>query len=154
MKQVDAKRKVSTILSLQISSLGVNDRLIWKHNPNRQFSINSGYKISREQMNREKGGEGSSTIVDDERKLWGKIWSLNIKRKAQHFLWRACNNCISVRACLKKGGIKTDGMCKQCREGLETVEHLFFYCPKTQLIWKISPVSWEGLSYATDSFKA
>lgn len=45
-----------------------------------------------------------------------------------------------------------DGMCKECGEGLETVEHVFFHCPKTQLIWKISPNNWDGLFHATDSF--
>lgn len=53
-----------------------------------------------------------------------------------------------------KRGIQTNGICKQCEEGLESVEHLFFHCPKTQLIWKLSPVSWEGLSNFIDSLKA
>lgn len=45
-----------------------------------------------------------------------------------------------------------EGRCLQCGEQLKTIEHLFFNCPKAQVIWKLAPVSWEGLSQATDSF--
>lgn len=131
----------------------MQDRLIWKHTPHGQFSVKSGYQIAKEKRLQLTGEEGSSATTENERTLWGKIWGLNIKKKVQHFLWRACNNCLPTGVSLQKRGIRTDGMCKHCGEELETIEHLFFHCPKAQLIWKIAPVSWEGMAYATDSFK-
>lgn len=64
------------------------------------------------------------------------------------------HNCIPVGDNQIRKGIRMEGMSLQCGEPIETVEHLFFHCPKTQLIWRLAPVSWEGLDHATDSFKA
>lgn len=71
--------------------------------------------------------------------MWRRIWSLNVRKKVLHFIWRACHNKISVGDNLRKRGLKVDGMCKQCGEELETVEHLFFHCQKAQNIWKLAP---------------
>lgn len=35
----------------------------------------------------------------------------------------------------------------------ETREHLFFHCPDSVLIWKLAPVSWEGIQGYTDSLE-
>lgn len=84
----------------------------------------------------------------------GEDLGLGYQKKVQHFLWRAYDNDIPVGASLIWRGIRMDGICLQCGEHMETVEHLFFHCPKSQLIWKLAPVSWEGLNHATDSFSA
>lgn len=70
-----------------------------------------------------------------------KIRSLDIKKKIQHFIWRACHNRIPVGANLMKKGVQIDGICKQCGEGMETGEHLFFQCANSRLIWRLAPVS-------------
>lgn len=44
-------------------------------------------------------------------------------------------------------------MCLQCGEHIKTVEHVFFHCPKSQLIWKLAPVTWEGFDHTTYSIK-
>lgn len=58
----------------------------------------------------------------------------------QHFLWKACHNRIPLGVNLRKKGIKVDGVCKQCGDGLETEEHLFFYCENVRLVWKLAPI--------------
>lgn len=86
VKNLFSYTKASTILSVPVSSLGMKDRLIWKHTPNGQYSIKSGYKVVKGRVKQEKRNEGSNTKVEDDKKSWGKIWGLGIKRKIQHFL--------------------------------------------------------------------
>lgn len=95
-----------------------------------------------------RGNEGSSAGRDKEEELlWKDIWNLNIKKKVQHFIWRGSHNKIPIGANLKKRGLQVDEWCKQCGEGMERVEHLFFHCPIAQVIWKLSPVQWDGGKY-------
>lgn len=47
-----------------------------------------------------------------------------------------------------------EDVCEHCGESQETVEHIFFHCPKAHLIWKLALVRWDGLSQKTDSIKA
>lgn len=81
LRNLFSEKEVAGILSLPISSLGMKDRLIWKHTPHGQFSVKSGYKITKEKRLKETREEGSSIKADDERKLWGEIWVLNVKSK-------------------------------------------------------------------------
>lgn len=93
-----------------------------------------------------KGDVGSSCRnEEEERKMWNQIWSLDIKKKIQHFIWRAFHNQLLVEVNLKKRGTQVDGVCRQCGEGMETMEHLFFHCAKAKMVWRLAPANWEGL---------
>ncbi|XP_027086499.1 uncharacterized protein [Coffea arabica] len=37
-------------------------------------------------------------------------------------------------------------MCVGCGEDIETIEHMLFYCPAAQVVWKLAPVKWEGIA--------
>lgn len=76
-----------------------------------------------------------------------------MKKKVQHLVWRVCHNKIPVEVNLKKTGIKVEGVCRQCGEEMETVEHLFFHCQRARNIWKLAPVQWDGLQQFTWSLK-
>lgn len=82
-----------------------------------------------------RGNEGLSAGRDKEEELlWKGIWNLNIEKKVQYFIWRACHNKIPVGVNLKKRSLQVDERCKQCGEGMGIVEHMFFHCPKAQVI--------------------
>lgn len=42
---------------------------------------------------------------------------------------------------------------KQCGEGPEIAEHMFFQCERAKMIWKLAHVSWDGFILQTRSFK-
>lgn len=137
-----------------ISILGIADRLVWNHSKSGQYTVNSGYKWAKALDKRLRGDEGtSSDTAERDAKLWKEIWNLNVKKKIQHFIWRACHDRIPVGTSLKKKGMMIDDVCKQCGEAKETVEHLFFFCPRARITWKLAPVHWEGLEHSTFSFK-
>lgn len=101
-----------------------------------------------------KGKEGSSTTrEEDDEKLLKKIQKLDIKKKVQHFIWKACHDRIPIGVKLKERRIITDNRCRYCGEEAETLEHLFFHCNKVKLFWKLTPVSCEVLRVHTGSFK-
>lgn len=54
---------------------------------------------------------------------------------------------------LRKRGVQVDEICRLYREDAETIEQLFFHCGRSQLIRKLSPVSWEELQNNTNSFR-
>lgn len=146
VRQVFAEDDAKVILRTPISALGVTDRLTWHFTKDGQYSVNSGYTVAKKCQKRAAGDEGTSSRVEQEDgKLWRKIWNLDIKRKIQHFIWRAVHNRLPVSANLRKRGIAIEEICKQCGEDRETVEHVFFHCAKAKLFWKLAPFSWEFL---------
>lgn len=105
-------------------------------------------------MNQAKArAETSRRNGEDERKLWRKVWSMDIKKKIHIFLWKACHDRIPVGVNLKKRGMKVDDRCRICGEEAESIEHMFFHCRKSKIIWELSPVKWDGMQAGTGSFK-
>lgn len=128
LRQLFREENVMAIQRTPISSMGISDRLVWNPSKDGQYTAKAYQK-------RAKGDEGSSSRQEEEeRKMWKKIWSLDIKKKIQHFIWRTCNTRISVGVNLKRRRVQVDDICKQCEEGLESVEHLFFKCAKSELV--------------------
>lgn len=59
------------------------------------------------------GKEGSSTTRgEDEEKLLKNVWKLDIKKKVQHFIWKACRDRIPVGVKLRERGIIADDRCR------------------------------------------
>lgn len=78
---------------------------------------------------------------------------MNIKKKVQHVIWRACHNKFPMGSSLRKKGMEVDETCKLCGEEKEIVKHLFFHCAIPKIIQKLAPVNWDGLNQQTNSFK-
>lgn len=138
MRQLFTADEIQAIRRIPVSSMGSGDRLVWCSSTVGLYNVNAGSSFR---------AEGEESL------LWKKLRSLDVKRKIQHFLWHACHNSIPVANNLQKRGMRVDGICRQCGEASETVEHLFFLCAKAQIIWKLAPVSWDGLESQTFSFK-
>lgn len=154
LRQTFSDDEVQIIQRIPTSALGVTDRMIWIATKYGQFSVTSGYELAKLGQRRAAGEEGlSSRVEQEEDGLWKKVWNMDIKKKVQHFIWRACHNKLPVGVSLQKRGIGVDGICKQCGEGMETMEHLFFHCANARLVWKLAPVTWDGLHHHTFSFK-
>lgn len=135
MRQLCTADEIQTIRRIPVSSMGSGDRLVWCSSTDGLYNVNAGYKMAKILQKRKAGDEKSSFRAEGkEILLWKKLWSLDVKRKIQHFLWRACHNSIPVANNLQKRGMRVDGICRQCGEASETVEHLFFHCAKAQII--------------------
>lgn len=133
--QMFSEEEVQAIRGIPIRRVSVQDRLVRNLAKNRQYTVNSSYKVTKLCEKKVQGEEGSSRRREDEdRNLWLGIWNMNIKKKIRHFIWRVCHDRIPVNANLRNRGIEVNETRRQCGEGRETVEHLFFHCDTAKLI--------------------
>lgn len=96
-------------------------------------------------------------------------WELDINMTKDKVWWKACNHAsthfrkdvrliwfqyriihriLATNVLLKKIGIVESDMCSFCRESIETLKHLFWYCSRVRQFW-IDFSRW--LSIATNS---
>ncbi|WP_157056330.1 hypothetical protein, partial [Candidatus Burkholderia verschuerenii] len=154
LRRLFSEEEVNAIKQVPVSSLGVQDRLVWCHTKNGQYSVSSGYKAIMCDRKKEEEGVGSSNMNEnEEKKMWNKIWGLQVKNKIKHFIWKAVYDRLPVGKNLGRRGLKGVEHCHLCGAETETTEHVFFHCPTAKKIWKLSPVSWDGLETHTHSFK-
>lgn len=128
LSQLFCQDEIRSINRTIFGSMGSAYRLVWSANQNGQFTVRDGYKVAKSfkaQLSR--GERTSSRRVEEEKTLWDRLWNMNIKKKVQHFLWRACHDRLPVPSSLVKRRVNVDSRCKLCGEGVETVEHLFFH---------------------------
>lgn len=65
-----------------------------------------------------------------------RIWKGKIPEKIKIFLWLIANDAILTRENMKKRNWQGDPSCVFC-ECFETVNHLFFQCPVSKVIWMV-----------------
>ena len=114
-----------------------------------RYTVKTGYVVAkreRDSMNRRLAPDSETSWEVRKHTIWKKLWSLNIKMKLKHFLWRCLQNGLATSEALYKRFGKGSTICQCCGEEAETIEHIFFFCPKAQVVWKLAPVRWEGLA--------
>lgn len=73
---------------------------------------------------------------------WNRFWSLKIPDRIKYFLWRVVWNALPTRNHLARiipNDVAEFGFCPLCEGALETVEHVFLYCPIVQCVWRQAP---------------
>ena len=69
-------------------------RLVWKENRSQSFFVKTAYQVAL-RMGQQQRVEHSGLMA--ERKIWRKLWSLNVPPKVRIFVWRACSNVLPTR---------------------------------------------------------
>ena len=83
MRQIFIPPNVQSIPSIFLSSCLPRDRLVWAYTLKEKFIVRSAYKIALDEaMN---SGVGEPSNGDTHRKLWRKIWRLNMLNKMKSF---------------------------------------------------------------------
>ena len=132
------------ITSIPLSLYRRKDRLYWKHSKSRMYTVKSGYAAAKlEGASQSQRLEPGSETSWEVRKhiVWKRLWSLNLKMKLKHFLWRCLQNSLPVNEAIYKRIGKGSSWCSCCGKDTETIEHIFFFCPNAQMVWRIAPVS-------------
>ncbi|XP_062014012.1 uncharacterized protein LOC133730441 [Rosa rugosa] len=107
LKSIFLPHEADMILSMPIGLRTVPDKLVWHFTKTRVYTVKSGYWVARDMQNR-KTGPIASTSHDDNKKLWSRLWSLNIPHK----------ECPGAKGAWKKSFLKGVHMTWQ--------EHSFF----------------------------
>lgn len=113
LKSLFYEEKVQAILAIPVRLMGAKDRLVWPYSSNGQYTVSSGYKVAKMKKQQQKEEEGpSSKRTKDEKMLWKKVWSLNIKNKIHNFIWKAFHDRLPVAMNLMGRGIQVDKVCR------------------------------------------
>jgi hypothetical protein len=96
----------------------------------------------------QRGKYKTSTMYKDlrgekEQVEWKRVFFNNHARpRATFILWLTLMACLPTKDRLARIGVVTDGVCSFCNHA-ESLEHIFFECNTTQLIWR-EILSWVG----------
>ncbi|XP_027076016.1 uncharacterized protein [Coffea arabica] len=111
-------------------------------------TVRIGYMVAKElqQVRTEVGVQQEKSSRNEQgTEVWKFLWDLNMKHKLKHFIWKRLQNILPVNEVIKRRVGRGSELCACCGEQPETVEHMFFYCKHAELIWKASPIQWDGL---------
>jgi hypothetical protein len=114
------------------------DKIIWVHSANGQYSARSAYKMQFE-------GLGNCNMA-------GFTWETKAPPKCRFFTWLLLQNRIWTAARLQIRQWPNEYFCQLCIRNLETAFHLFVECPVVRSIWdrvaiwvrssNLAPVNW------------
>lgn len=97
-----------------------------------EFSMRSAYHLAKEKMQHH---QGESSMANQTRGVWKKIWNLNVPGAVKTFLWRVCHNSLPTWANLHKREITIDPLCPLCGMYLETIGHVLWSCATATAVW-------------------
>lgn len=118
------------IVSMHISQVDIEDKMVWGLTKSGEYSVKSGYKqaLTRQFPDHSR--------PDPDWQVWKRLWKIKIPPKWILFVWKCLHNIIPVKIELKKRGMPIDIICSRCFQHAESLEHLFFDCPISQRIWR------------------
>jgi hypothetical protein len=71
-------------------------------------------------------------------KFWNSLWSMNIPRKVQLFMWKVSHNILPTCKNLFDRGISSSSSCVVCTEEPESIHHLLWECDLAKEVWSKS----------------
>jgi ribonuclease HI len=126
------------ILQVPISRFGGEDFASWPWTRYGHYSVRSAYHLARSAkvaMDRSKRGQGSSSIVEDNSRIWKKLWAAKAPGKMKITLWRFAHDCLPCGHQLQKRHVPAQPSCIYCNK-YETIEHALLFCPYAKEVWK------------------
>jgi hypothetical protein len=108
------------------------DQLMWPHSKDGNYSVKTGYNLLCQWHNATLPG---SAQINNQDKIWKKLWSLNTIPRHKVLLWRIIQGAVPVRSELSKRGIPCNILCPRCLLQEETLDHTFMKCHYAAKIW-------------------
>lgn len=136
------------VSQIYLSQTEKEDKLIWSHTRDGNYTVSSGYKVAR---------HAPDYLIEAPPIPYGdpilkdKVWKLNIMPKLNHFLWRILSKAIGTTTRLNSRGMNLDPICQRCGLAEETIDHCFFTCPDSICIWRLSNLPFMGPLLTNDS---
>ena len=70
-----------------------------------------------------------------DKRLWNRIWQLQVPPKVKTFVWRVCSDILPTRLNLCRKMTPLDLACAICQQHDETVAHALWGCPMAKNVW-------------------
>ncbi|KAI8546705.1 hypothetical protein RHMOL_Rhmol07G0140800 [Rhododendron molle] len=125
---------VNAILEIPLAHVGRIDQLVWHFNPNRCYSVKSGYHIALQNLS-EKDSNQPGTSFKLAKEVWKVLWKMKVPNKNKNFWWRVCRNILATKKNLFKRRCAQDNLCPICDCEVESIDHMLFMCPWANLVW-------------------
>jgi hypothetical protein len=61
--------------------------------------------------------------------MWKEVWSLQVPKKIQVFMWRSLKDSLPSKLNLKKKHVVEDPTCELCGAPTEDILHALWVCP-------------------------
>ena len=102
---------------------GEEDRLIWRHSKDGNFSTSSAYKLF--------------FAANIKFPCAGPIWKSKAPARCKFFMWLAVHQrCLTADNLQKRGWPHSD-VCQLCLSAPESCTHLFVHCPFSSRTWQL-----------------
>lgn len=112
------------VLSIPLFRAMPEDKLIWHHEKEGEYSVKTTYQILCKQNLNQSPGSSNGTNCS----RWRKLWKAHIHEKTKNFMWRLLKNILPTKYNLRNKGINADISCPFCHAFTETSTHLFVEC--------------------------
>lgn len=123
------------LLNIQLQP-GEEDRLIWQHTKDGNYSTSSAYKMFF-----------AANITFP---CAGPIWKSKAPTRCKFFIWLADHQrCLTADNLQKRGWPHSD-TCNMCLSAQETCTHLFVHCPFGNRVWQRIK-AWSNADFPTPS---
>jgi hypothetical protein len=148
-KHIFSPATVENICSMAICPHLLQDRLVWAGTPTGDFSVKSAYHLD---VRRRSSSVPSTSVSGIPSPIWSAIWSLQVPKYVQSFLWRACRDLLPTRDKLLRRKIVQDPFCPMCGTEAETPGHLLWWCDSARVVWAEGCRRLQKCSSLTGSF--
>lgn len=142
---------IQKISAIPLSVTSCRDKPFSKHTKTGQFTVKSAYATAVEKTRQPKRSqktpvETSTSYAQEKSPMRKTLRALQMKHKLKHFIWRCLLQSIPVNEQIHKRTKAKNPICDYCGEAVETVQHMMFFCRNAEMIWKLAPITWEGLN--------
>lgn len=69
------------------------------------------------------------------KQTWRRLWQMNVSSKVKNFAWKVCRNILATKENLWWRNIPKDNTCEVCREQVESIGYLFWFCDHAKEVW-------------------
>ncbi|PWA65252.1 hypothetical protein CTI12_AA315900 [Artemisia annua] len=139
LNDVVLPEEVSLISQIPISKSGAPDKLVWHYDAKGSYTVKSGYQQALVQRENHSDMIASTSSALN-KSFWKQLWNLKTLPRVKFFWWKACSNALATHENLSRRGCNCSPICSICYSKVETVEHMLFECPWTNLVWFGSPL--------------
>ena len=122
------------IKAIPLSLNDVEDKLCWRSNVDRLYSVKAGYKLLVDDELSSSVGASTESLS---KSTWKGLWKMRTPNRIRTLLWRANSDALPTRVNLVKRKVLTDPTCQACGADQESTLHALWSCPKLKEVWAV-----------------
>lgn len=122
VNQIYEPQVARKILTTSLSFCNLEDKLIWSGDNSRNYTA----KVSCTLY------QNPSSLLNQS--FWRSLWSIKLPPKLPLFLWKLLHRAILVSDIFVEHHLILSSTCLNGCDSQETLEHIFFKCPKARAL--------------------